>query len=209
MARQDATAPSSPSPPLRWLLGAWLLLAVLASVVLPAPQAPPPLRLTLVMGPAFVFALLLKLSPAVFRQVETLNPRGLVGLHAIRFVIGVAFLGLARAGQLPLEFARAAGIGDMLAGGGALILVFAWRWVAIRGRIVLLLWNVLGVLDFFNVQRVVFGLRGRENEFSAMKHLPMALVPYVVVPLLLAIHFFFLAKLWRPSGDPAAAASKR
>jgi hypothetical protein len=192
------TIATGKSFPLRFGVGIWLVVSAALAVVLPAPHAPPPLRLALILGPVLVFAISVRLSTRLCAALDALDARWIVALHAIRAVIGVAFLLLGRAGQLPWEFASAAGVGDAIAGVAAIGLVVAWSSLTGKGgRALLLVWNLFGIADFINVQRVALSLRGRESEFVAMLHLPMSLVPYVGVPLLFASHLFLVAKYRR------------
>jgi hypothetical protein len=180
--------------PLRPILAIWFVLALTAAVLLPAPRAAPPLRMLLILGPVIAFAIALRFVPRLSAALERFEPRWIVALHGMRAVIGAVFLALGSAGQLPHEFTTPAGIGDLTVGAAGLVLVACWPW-AVRHRGVLVAWNVLGILDFMNVQRIAtFTLRGRETDFLALDHLPLSFVPYFVVPFLFATHVWLLAR---------------
>ena len=172
----------------------WSLIAAAAAVVLPAPRAPGPLRLLLIVGPVVLFTLALRSSTGLRRILAALNPRWLIATHGIRVVVGAAFLIFGRQGLVPWGFALHAGVGDMFAGAGAMLLMIAYpRLSHPGGRALLLVWNILGMVDFMNVQRVIaFTFAGRGDEFVAMQRLPMALVPYWGVPLLWSIHVYLI-----------------
>lgn len=195
-------ATTTPSPR-AWLFlfALWSVIAGCAAAILPAPRAPVPVRLFIIVGPVVTFALALGTSRSLRQLLARLNSRWLVAGHGIRFVIGAAFLMLGRQGLVPWAFALHAGIGDLIAGAGALLLTIAYpRLDAAKGRSLLLAWNVVGIVDFINVQRVVSTFAGRQDEFVAMRQLPMALVPYWGVPLLWSIHVYLV---WRYFAQPA------
>lgn len=176
----------------------WIACAVALAVFLPPPFAPPPLRLAMIFVPVAATTIALFASASLAGALERIDARKLVALHGIRLVVGAAFLFFMSAGMLPRAFGLNAGIGDMLAGASALALVLAWRSLeGERGRALLAVWNVAGLIDFLNVQRVVFQLRGHEQEFIAMTRLPMSIVPYLGVGVLFSIHILLLTRLAR------------
>lgn len=207
----DKTTPRSGA----WLVlfALWSLIAAVAAAVLPAPRAPGPVRLLLIVGPVVLFILALRSSTALRQTLAALNPRWLIAAHGIRAVIGAAFLIFGRQGLVPGGFALHAGVGDVIAGVGAVLLMFAYpRLSHPGGRTLLLFWNILGIIDFMNVQRVIaFTFAGRGNEFVAMQRLPMALVPYWGVPLLWSIHVYLIWRhvAQRPRASAPAQAAAR
>jgi hypothetical protein len=173
----------------------WTIVAAGAAILVPPPQAPPALRALFVVLPVVVFSLLLAGSASLRARLAELNPRWLVAAHGVRLAVGVAFLWLGQRRLVPWTFAVQAGTGDMIAGAGAIILAIGFpKLDNPGGRWVLLSWNLLGVLDFVNVQRVVGTLSGRGDEFVAMADLPMALVPYWGVPLLWSVHVYLIVR---------------
>jgi hypothetical protein len=113
-------------------------------------------------------------------------------------LVGVGFLVLMLAGQLPALFALPAGIGDLLIGltaGGAATRVAAGE----RGPGVA--WNLLGILDL--VVAVGLGLTAAPGiaqvivtnpTTAAVTFAPVVMVPAFLVPLSLWLH---AASLWR------------
>lgn len=198
-------------PSLAWDVAflAWTIAAAAGAILLPAPYAPPPLRALFVIAPVVVFAIALATSASLRAHLAKLNPRWLVAAHGIRLVVGVAFLWLGRRHLVPWTFAVQAGLGDVIAGVGAIILALCFpRLDNPGGRLVLLGWNIFGVLDFVNVQRVVGTLAGRGDEFVAMKDLPMALVPYWGVPLLWSVHVYLIVRHFAGRRSRSSATSR-
>jgi hypothetical protein len=129
----------------------------------------------------------------------------LIGVQSYR-VVGVGFLVLMIAGQLPAIFALPAGIGDLLV--GATAMGVAGR-VAAGERSPGILWNLLGVLDL--VVAVVLGLTAAPGiaqviitnpTTAAVTLAPVVIVPAFLVPLSLWLH---AASLWRLRAGQAAS----
>jgi hypothetical protein len=191
------------APTHTWLVAfaLWSIVAAVAATILPAPRAPAPLRVFIIVGPVVTFALALRRSATLRQILLGLNLRWLLAAHVIRLAVGAAFIAFGRQGLVPWGFAVHAGLGDMIAGAGALLLAIAYPKLANpTGRSLLLFWNVVGILDFINVQRVIiFEFAGRQDEFVAMQQLPMAFVPYWGVPLLWSIHIYLLWRHFAPA----------
>jgi hypothetical protein len=107
--------------------------------------------------------------------------------------IGGVFLVYWAAGHMPGGFALPAGIGDLLVG-----LTAPWMTLYIlRGgysKRVLVLWNLLGVLDFVIAFATGFA-------FNTPTAYPLVLVPGFLVPLALGFHLHSLRKLYRLDGS--------
>ena len=122
----------------------------------------------------------------------------LVILHSWRMV-GMGFIFLYAHDVLPGLFAWLAGVGDMLAATGAVLLGSALLRGKTVSRRALLRWNTFGLLDF--VIAVVIGtalrstwLGGTVNT-DAMALLPLSLVPTVIVPLYVITHLVIYLQL--------------
>ncbi|MEO0321938.1 MAG: hypothetical protein AAF447_03205 [Myxococcota bacterium] len=183
--------PAAPAPSAPWpaIFLAWALLALALGFFLPPPDLTRVGRLLLIPGPALILIALYGTRPGLRAFAERLGGRRLSALHGLRLPIGVLFLGLAERGLLPWEFATPAGVGDIVAGGLMLLVFFGWR----RGRAFAafaLLANVFGFLDLANVLRTVdvLGSADRAGEFRAFEGSPLGVVPYFLVPILLATH---------------------
>ncbi len=126
----------------------------------------------------------------------------LVAVHAWRLG-GLFFLLLYGEGRLSAPFAPAAGLGDMITGGLALILAAMLALGFEVRRAWLGLWNAFGALDL--VVAVALGaLSAPGTPFriftegpgtQAMTTLPWAFVPSLIVPILLLAHVTIAAKL--------------
>src|SRR5690606_13004418 len=120
-----------------------------------------------------------------------------------RAVVGVYFLLLARKGVLPGEFAYVAGWGDIVVALGALVvLMFAVPARTDQQRLVLLVWNTIGLLDILLVLGNGLRLFSRTPEIALpFTQLPLALLPLLVVPLVISTHLWIFA--WSaPSATP-------
>lgn len=123
----------------------------------------------------------------------TVDLKWLIALHLTRFV-GFYFLVLASRGVLPSGFARPAGLGDVLVAALALVLIAA---PLVRGmRIVVLLWNALGLLDILFVvsSALRFGLRDLDSMLP-LRVLPLSLLPTFLVPLIIVSHVVIFVRL--------------
>jgi len=126
----------------------------------------------------------------------------LVAMH-IRRIGGIFFLFLHAAGRLSAPFAPIAGLGDMITGAGALILVLAVLLGVDLRKSWFVLWNSFGTLDL--VVAITLGLLSAAGTpfrvfteapgMLAMASLPYAFVPALLVPLDLFIHTAIAAKL--------------
>jgi hypothetical protein len=120
----------------------------------------------------------------------------LVLLHLTRLFAGVYFLVLCQRGQLPCEFARLAGWGDIVAAVLALAVVGAMRTEFAKA--LLLTWNTLGLIDIIFVvfSALRFGLIDWES-MHALRELPLSLLPTFLIPLIIASHVLIFVRLAR------------
>jgi hypothetical protein len=127
----------------------------------------------------------------------------LVGLQAYR-VLGANFVVLWLFGAIPGEFALPAGIGDVLVGLLALPAALYVASGASRGRVVALLWNLLGIADL--VQAVTLGILSSPGPLQRLgldrpnlltSSYPTVMTPTFAVPLSLILHSLALWQLWR------------
>ncbi len=130
--------------------------------------------------------------PVVRAWVDSLPLRALIGLHLCRFV-GFYFLILGRDGGLPKAFAFPAGIGDIAVAIGALTLLSVP--VRMRSRLTVAVWNIIGLADILFVvfQALRCGLTDWAS-MSALRELPLALLPTFFVPLILASHILIFIR---------------
>ena len=189
VSRSDCVLRSGAQLALVWLTG---VLAISASGLLADTGFPQRLLMPgLIVLPVAVFALAWKSSPDFRNWMTGIDTGLLVILHSWRMV-GLGFLFLYAHDVLPGLFAWLAGVGDMVAAFGALLIGSA----LLRGRPVprstLLAWNSFGLLDFVIAVSVGTALRssyfGGAVSTDAMAQLPLSLVPTVIVPLYVITH---------------------
>jgi hypothetical protein len=130
----------------------------------------------------------------------------LVRPHSFR-VAGVAFLLAMALGHLPALFALPAGLGDIATGIAAPLV--ARRLSQGTGRRGALWFNALGLTDLV-VALTLGGLTSFQilnvtPTSAAISELPLALIPTVAVPLLLALHITSLFTLGRAARSASAA----
>jgi hypothetical protein len=147
--------------------------------------------------------------PAVARTLATTGmARRLMLPHSFR-VVGVFFLLYLALGHLPALFALPAGLGDIAAGIAAPLVArglargtgrrAAW-WFNAYGITDMVVASTLGVLTGYQLLHVT-------PASTAIGEFPLALVPTVTVPLLLALHLTSMPMLGRaPRPAPSAAA---
>lgn len=174
----------------------WFIFAFGMTLFIPPPAASGAVRTVIVAGPLLALTLLYSASSGFRGLLNGLPLRAFVGIHLIRALVGGIFLVLGNRGGLPMDFALPAGVGDILAGMGALALLAAPRWQGQAIPVLLALWSLFGIADFLNVQRIVLAMaaQGRGGEFAAMQGPPLALVPYFGVPLLFFTHIHILVR---------------
>ena len=152
----------------------------------------------LILLPIAVYLLAWARSARFREAVLAIDTGTLVILHSWRMV-GAGFLLLYAHDVLPGLFAWLAGVGDMLAAVGAVLIGTA----LLRGRPVsrrsLLRWNTFGLLDFLIAVMVGTALRstylGGVVNTDAMALLPLSLVPTLVVPLYVITHLMIYQQL--------------
>lgn len=185
-------------------LALWFVLAAVvgAAGLLGALPVPPP---ALAVGLALIVLLIIGLAPAAREAVRGLGLRALVAFHLTRILIGAYFLLLYSQGSLPAAFAVPAGIGDILVGLGAVLVL--WRALPVRTptqRFGLILWNVIGLVDILGVlANAARLLLGDTTLGAGFLHLPLALLPTFVVPCVLITHALLFA--WTPRPQAASA----
>jgi hypothetical protein len=136
--------------------------------------------------------------------------------HAFRAVDGAAFLIIMALGHLPALFALPAGLGDIAAGIAAPLV--ARKLAQGSGRRTALWFNAFGLTDLIVALTlgavVAYQLIQVTPSGAPISELPLAVVPTVGVPLLLAVHITSVTALARarrtpqPATAPLTAAAK-
>lgn len=185
--------------PLLLPLAIWGLAAVLAGSVHLLAHLPPFAVSLLVAGLTTALAVASSRLPAMGEAVASLSLRTILAVHLARF-LGFYFLWLHAQGRLPAEFAHRAGWGDVIAAAGALLLLFAPEGPGFRRAV--WVWNIVGLADLVVAVGTASWLNlTRRGSMIEVSHLPLALVPFWLVPILLVSHLVIFQRLGRPSPD--------
>jgi hypothetical protein len=150
--------------------------------------------------PILVGALFVQGSKQVREMIEAVPQSQLVTCQFYR-VLGVTFLALYAAGQLPGIFALPAGGGDVLVGLTALIV--GARAARSENDQLVTLWNWLGISDL--VIAVATGFLSAPSRFQIFSldapnvligSFPLVMIPIFAVPLSIVLHLASLSKIW-------------
>jgi hypothetical protein len=126
----------------------------------------------------------------------------LIALNAARLG-GVLFLILMAAGNLSAPFAPSAGWGDIITGALAIPLAIVLALGLGIRKIWVGLWNTFGILDLvaaiflglFSAPNTPFRIFTEEPGTAALTQLPWIMVPSILVPAYMFIHFVIAVKL--------------
>ena len=188
------------------ILFGWLALALfLGSLgIFSAALNQPFPYIALAIGlPIVIGVLLIWKSQPIREIIDAVPQHWLIGLQFYR-VLGVIFLVVYAAGQLPAVFALPAGYGDVLVGITALLIGTA----RLRGRSTpdrfITLWNWLGIADL--IVALATGFLSSPTKFQifsldapnyAIGSFPLVMIPIYAVPLSIVLHVASLTKLSR------------
>ncbi len=161
--------------------------------------------------PILIGVVLIWRSKLVGRILDAVPQPWLVGVQFYR-ALGVVFLILYAAGELPALFAWPAGIGDIAVGLSAPFVGLAYARAPREAAGVVRGWNVLGILDlvvavttgFLTAPSLVTPLEVHPSS-ELITMLPMVMILVYMVPLSIVLHIASLVKLRRD----AARAPKR
>ena len=182
------------------LLGLWIGVAAAASGAgWLAISRPFPLIGPFVVAPLLAAAIAL-LSPTARRAMLTLPLPLIVGLNIGR-VFAVLFLLLAVDGRLSGPFPYFAGLGDIITGLMAILVIGIAREPE-RHVTAIHAWNAFGMADL--VVAISLGVTSAANSplqlfaapgSQAMQYLPFSFVPTVLVPIWMVLHAIVFARL--------------
>ena len=170
------------------VLAIWLLISLAigyTGLLARVPLPPPAIAIAMTAVILVVWRI-----PAVRRHVRRGGPAPLVAFHLTRAFAGAYFLYLLSRGELPAEFARVAGWGDIVIAIGAVSVLRFCIPVLTRGQeIALLAWNAAGLIDILLVLSRGIRLFMADPAIGDLfVQLPLALLPTFVVPLVIASH---------------------
>jgi hypothetical protein len=167
--------------------------------------------------PTLPFGLLIPIAAGIvlfwrwswLRRIVDAVPQQWIASVQVYRVLGLTFLVLYAAGQLPGEFAWPAGVGDILVGLLAPVagIAYARRWNGSTG--LLRVWNLLGLTDLLVALVTGFLTSPSPVQLLALdrpNHLisafPLAMIPVFLVPLSILLHLASLHKLRQPESAP-------
>ncbi|MFT5143703.1 MAG: hypothetical protein ACI80V_001233 [Rhodothermales bacterium] len=185
------------------LLGIWLLTAVAVGVS-GAFQRVPAQMVGLTNAVLIALCLVgLYAVPSLRAWVTSTSLRPLVLFHVVRFV-GIVFLVLHAAGEIPGEFAIKAGWGDIAIAVTAPIVAYAALPVSSQKRwTAALAWNVFGLAEII----IVLGTGNRlgfanYEQMAWITEFPLSLLPTFLVPLIVVTHLVMIQRLRKMLKDP-------
>lgn len=179
------------------LVSGWLAIIVLLAsggTFVTPPTSPPIATLLAISAPPLIFIALMRFSPALRRNVLSIDPMWFASVHGLR-IIGAGFLFVYAFGHLSGVFALAAGWGDVVV---ALLAPFVATQLARSPDFLRSKWlrgfHVLGLLDFVGavgtglIARVTYSTEADAVSTAALGELPLVLIPAFAVPLWICLH---------------------
>jgi hypothetical protein len=177
-------------------LAVWALAAALVGASGVLGRLPRPAVQVILLGLTAAVLVAVRAAPALRAWAASEGLRTFVWLHVSRFV-GLYFLYLYGRGELPYAFAVPAGVGDVAVACGAVALVSLPR-AGERFRVLVLVWNVLGLADILFVVAAAARLGTADPaSMRALTRLPLSLLPTFLVPLIIASHVLIFLRLRR------------
>ena len=192
MQSQAVISPNLP----RSILLLWLGLALILGASGVLNSFPPPGPQLVLLGLSALAIWVGTRAGPIRDWIDRLPIQAFPVLHLIRFV-GIWFLIMAARGELSATFANAAGIGDIIAASGAVLLLVLGEPSTRAKRAAWLTWNTVAMLDWVAVLASVtlVTLQGRQDELAPLLRLPFSLLPTFIVPVLIASQVFLFRRL--------------
>jgi hypothetical protein len=186
-----------------WLTGLlWLLAAIALGSSGVLRQVRPPGPQIMICGLTGGLIVACWLSRSFRDWLKAVDLRVVVALHLTRLV-GFYFLWLYGRGELPYRFAVPGGWGDIIVAAGAAIILATWSRFGRRGM-VLLVWNVYGLIDIlFVVATAAAEGRAAAASMAALLRMPLSLLATFLVPLIITSHLLIFARL--PTGSAGSS----
>jgi hypothetical protein len=124
--------------------------------------------------------------------------RALVEIHLVRALAGWGFLWAGSHGRFPQQFSAMAGKGDIAVAVLALLIIIFVSPHRSFAPIIYLIWNIFGLFDVLHV--VVDAARiamANRIDMLELLRMPFAVLPFFVVPILIASHIWLFERIWR------------
>ncbi len=153
--------------------------------------------------PILLGALAIWRSELATHLIDALPQSWLVGVQLYRS-LGVIFLVLYAAGQMPAAFSWPAGAGDVAVGLLAPVVAMRYARNPEANARTVAVWNIVGIIDL--VVAVTMGFVTSPSQFQMLSFdlpnefvsaFPLVLVPVYLVPLSIVLHIASLVKLRR------------
>ncbi len=189
-----------------YVLLVWFLLVLVASVNgwFLGPRGQPPVLLGLAVWVPVLLGFLLFFASSAFRRfVRSINPVTITALQSYRAIAGAAMLVLYNWHQLPALFALPAGWGDIIIGCTAPLAALALASGRRSGKMLFILWSVLGILDLVDAIFLGVAIQVRllptTIDVTVMSLFGMSLITVYFVPIAMLLHFIGLNQLRKDS----------
>lgn len=185
-----------------YIVLAWFFLALgltLAGVFYAGSSQPAVALGVAVVLPVVLFLLIYRFSSGFRRFARSISPTTLVMLQFYR-TLGIFFIILTSRQQLPPQFALPAGLGDATIGLLAPLVALIWSSGSRAGRLVFILWNILGLADLVTAVSLGTttgpgGIISTSISTSLMTVFPLSLIPTFLVPISIILHILALQNL--------------
>ncbi|HWP92578.1 MAG TPA: hypothetical protein VNN20_10335 [Thermodesulfobacteriota bacterium] len=176
---------------------AWFSLAVVLGAYGFLALFPPPFPQGVLFGLVITLLFLFWKYRPFHEWILRLDVRALVFIHLTRLV-GIYFLVLYSRGQLPYAFAVPGGWGDITVAVTALLVAIFLSTDRKASRLVLFLWNLLGLLDILFVVATATRLAlASPGSMIAITRLPLSLLPTFLVPIIIFSHIVIFVRLYK------------
>jgi hypothetical protein len=167
-----------------WL---WFGAAIATGHFLVLQRTPPLAMHGIIVGLVALIVFAYLRVAAVRQWVDALDLRALVLLHVTRF-LGIYLLVLYQRGELPRAFALPGGMTDILVATMALPVALAPIDEESRHRAIVI-WNTVGLVGILLSLVTVLRINLADpSQLRALTHLPLSLLPTLLMPLMIATH---------------------
>ena len=187
----------------RIILFYWVFLAIVGLVSLSGyymENVLPPRIMVFTIIPLFLFYMIYVSRSTWFKLIfEHIRLEQLIFIHIFRFV-GVFFFLIYIYDAIPLEFALAGGIGDLVAATLVFPVIAALRMKRSYAKLLVWIWNIIGLLDIISVLATALILTHKAipiNEVGVQQitTFPFSWIPAFAPATIVFLHILVLRKL--------------